>query len=168
MKDNFDLTNLKKKKKINSRTKGNTFERKISKLLNEKFNTTDFQRSPGSGAFATTHTLPDYLKIYGDLITPKDFVFCIECKKGYNKITLGDLLKPNCEIYKFFEQATIAADACGKFPLLIIQQDNKEPLCFINKELVETNMVLPYGNIRLLAFSELLKVNNVLFFFVRL
>ena len=78
MKDEFDITPLKKKKKVNSRAKGNRFENKIAKMLNERFKTKEFCRSPGSGAFATTHTLPEYLKIYGDLITPERFKYVIE------------------------------------------------------------------------------------------
>jgi Holliday junction resolvase len=74
MKDNYDISKLnKKKKKVNSRAKGSTFERQIAKILNERFNTSEFSRTPGSGAFATTHSLPDHLKIYGDLITPQNF-----------------------------------------------------------------------------------------------
>ena len=91
MEDNFDISALKKKKKVNSRAKGSTFERQIAKMFNEKFNTKEFSRTPGSGAFATTHSLPDHLKIYGDLITPQNFKFCIECKKGYNDINLYSL-----------------------------------------------------------------------------
>jgi hypothetical protein len=63
MDDIYDLKNLRKKpKRNNSRTKGNTFERQIAKILNDRFNTTEFSRSPGSGAFATTHSLPEHLK----------------------------------------------------------------------------------------------------------
>ena len=65
MEDNYDFSALKKKKRVNSRAKGSSFERSIAKLLNDRFNTTEFSRTPGSGAFATTHTLPDYLKFMG-------------------------------------------------------------------------------------------------------
>jgi Holliday junction resolvase len=98
MEDNFDISGLKKKKKVNSRTKGSTFERQIAKKLNERFNTTEFMRSPGSGAFASTHTLPEHLKIHGDLITPKNFKFCIECKKGYNKENLYSLYNNSSDL----------------------------------------------------------------------
>ena len=73
-----------KKPRVNSRRKGNAFEREIAKLFNTRFNTSEFARTPGSGAFATTHTLPEYLQIHGDLITPKDFAYVIECKTGYD------------------------------------------------------------------------------------
>jgi len=92
MKDDYDLSQLRKKpKRKNSRTKGNTFERQVAKILNDRFKTTEFSRSPGSGAFATTHSLPEHLKIYGDLITPQKFKYCIECKKGYNNLNLYSL-----------------------------------------------------------------------------
>ena len=85
MEDNYDISNLKQKKKINSRTKGSGFERQICKMFNKRFNTSEFCRSPGSGAFATTHSLPEHLKIYGDLITPEKF-------KALNNITAFFLL----------------------------------------------------------------------------
>ena len=94
MKDDFDVSPLRKKKKVNSRAKGNRFENKIAKTLNERFDTKEFCRTPGSGAFATTHKLPEYLKVYGDLITPEKFKFIIECKKGYNEEQVSDLLNP--------------------------------------------------------------------------
>ena len=56
MEDNYDLSKLKsKKKRKNSRAKGNAFERKIAETLNKRFNTKEFCRTPGSGAFATSH-----------------------------------------------------------------------------------------------------------------
>ena len=92
--DDYDLTNLKtdKKKRTNSKAKGSRFERKIASILNDRLNTKEFSRTPGSGAFATTHNLPDYLKIYGDLIAPSKFKYCIECKKGYKNIKINHIL----------------------------------------------------------------------------
>ena len=100
MQDNFDLKNLmiSRKKRKNSRTKGNSFERKICSILNEFFETTEFIRSPGSGAFSTTHNLPEHLKFSGDLITPKSFKFTIECKKGYNKENIGSVFNTKSDL----------------------------------------------------------------------
>ena len=93
MEDSYDFEKLRKKpKRKNSKAKGSAFERKVAKILNEHFETPDFQRSPGSGAYATTHNLPDHLKIYGDLITPKNFIYTIECKKGYNDLDRRDII----------------------------------------------------------------------------
>lgn len=131
MEDNYDISGLKKKKKKNSRTKGSTFERQIAKMLNERLGTTEFSRTPGSGAFATTHSLPDHLKIYGDLITPQNFKYCIECKKGYNNINLYSLYNDSSDFWKFINQCQKDADKCGKVPLVIFKQDRQPTLAII-------------------------------------
>ncbi len=134
MKDNFDvakLTKTKKPKKVNSRNKGHSFERKIATMLNNKFDTKEFSRSPGSGAFATTHNIPDHLKIYGDLITPKDFKFCIECKKGYNKENIYSLFNKRSELWKFIDQCEKDSKQCNKEPLIIFQQDRQKILAIV-------------------------------------
>ena len=132
MKDDFDLTPLKKKKKLNSRAKGNRFENKISKILNERFNTNEFCRTPGSGAFATTHKLPEYLKVYGDLITPESFKYIIECKKGYNEEQVSDLFNSKSNICKMIDQAHRDSKKSSREFLLIIGQDRREPIAITN------------------------------------
>ena len=128
MKDNFDLKNLKPKKKINSKRKGNKFENDVSKILNERFETKDFCRTPGSGAFATTHKLPDHLIIHGDLITPKDFKYIIECKSGYDSEDLGSFFKPKSQIYKFIKQAETDAQKANKDFLVLYKQTRRDIL----------------------------------------
>jgi len=132
MGDDFDISLLRKKKKVNSRAKGNRFENKIAKSLNERFNTKEFCRTPGSGAFATTHKLPEYLKIYGDLITPKDFKYIIECKKGYNEEQISDLLNPKSNISNMIAQASRDSRKCSKHFFLIIGQDRRDPVAITN------------------------------------
>lgn len=152
MKDNFDTDPLTKSefKKLNSRNKGNAFERKVCEILNERFGTKDFMRSPGSGAFATTHKLPEHLKIYGDLITPNNFSFTIECKKGYNKENLGNYFSSKSIIKKFLEQASNDALKSKKHPLLIWQQDRADIIVFVPAQLiVKHNIVISYPYITL-------------------
>jgi|TARA_R110002012_G_scaffold37190_1_gene104407 hypothetical protein len=132
MKDDYNLTNLKgKAKRKNSRAKGNAFERQIAKALNDRFQTTEFSRSPGSGAFATTHTLPEHLKIHGDIITPKNFKFCIECKKGYNSLNFYSLYNYRSDFWKFIDQCEKDSGKCNKLPLLIFKQDRQPALAII-------------------------------------
>jgi hypothetical protein len=135
MEDDFDISKLRKSKpkRINSKAKGGRFERKVCEMLNKKFNTTDFCRTPGSGAFATTHNLPDHLKIYGDLITPKDFKFIIECKSGYNNEGIHSILNPSSELYRMIAQAERDSSKCFKNFLLIFGQDRKEPIVITDK-----------------------------------
>jgi len=132
MEDNYDISLLKtKKKKVNSRTKGSSFERSIATQLNDRFKTSDFSRTPGSGAFASTHKLPDHLKIFGDLITPKNFKYCIECKKGYNKESLYSLLNYSSEFWNFIDQCQKDSDKAKKSPLIIFKQDRQPTLAIV-------------------------------------
>ena len=169
MEDDFDISRIKKKKKINSRTKGSTFERKICKILNERFNTTEFSRSPGSGAFATTHSLPEHLKIYGDLITPENFKFCIECKKGYNHLNLYSLYNYSSEFWKFIEQCEKDSKKCKRIPLVIFKQDRQPTLAIIpdtvdvldDIKYIEIRNRKPY---RMYLFEELIKCWDSMWF----
>jgi len=131
MEDNYDFSVLKKKKKVNSRAKGSTFERSIAKMFNDRFKTAEFSRTPGSGAFATTHSLPDYLKIYGDLITPMNFKYCIECKKGYNKENLYSLYNYSSDFWKFVDQCEKDSEKCQKIPMVIFKQDRQKILAIV-------------------------------------
>ena len=133
MKDDFDVSPLRKKKKVNSRAKGNRFENKIAKMLNERFDTKEFCRTPGSGAFATTHTLPEYLKVYGDLITPEKFKFIIECKKGYNEEQISELLNPKSTTLKMIAQAHRDSKKSSRKFLLIIGQNRRDPIAITNE-----------------------------------
>jgi len=136
MRDVFDKSkiNPRKQKRVNSKVKGNSFERKICKLLNSKFNTKEFCRSPGSGAFGTTHNhLPEEFKVYGDLITPKNFKFIIECKKGYNSESIGNFFKPNSQLRKFTRQAEKDAKKSGREAMIVFQQD-RSLILVITKE----------------------------------
>jgi Holliday junction resolvase len=177
-KDNFDLTlikkHLNKKKRVNSRSKGNTFERKICALLNNKFNTTEFCRSPGSGAFATTHSLPDYLKVYGDLITPKNFKFIIECKKGYNKININSILNNSSELWEFIKQSERDSKVSGKPALIVYQQDRQPALIIYKKELFyslpntitfeDTINKVSYTKYNINLLEDILNIPNHFFF----
>jgi|TARA_R110002020_G_scaffold146881_6_gene321860 Holliday junction resolvase len=138
MKDIVNLKNLKKKKRVNSKAKGGAFERQIAKMLNERFDTKEFNRTPGSGAFATTHQLPEHITVAGDLITPLKFKFCIECKKGYNDQTIYSLLDYNSKIWQFIEQCEKDAKKMKKVPMIIYKQDRKDTLVITYKDMFTT------------------------------
>tara|TARA_Y100000296_G_scaffold16989_2_gene19976 strand:+ start:1581 stop:2102 length:522 start_codon:yes stop_codon:yes gene_type:complete len=172
MKDNYDLSKLKSKKpkaRTNSRQKGAGFERKIAKIFNDTFNTTEFSRTPGSGAFATTHSLPEHLKIHGDLITPKDFKFCIEAKKGYNKESLDSLFNKKSNLWSFINQTIRDAEKAHKEPLLIIQQDRQQILALTNKNIFPNNLYNIEINTQektysIFLFKDLLDLSNSYWF----
>ena len=171
MKDKYDLSKLRKKpKRKNSRTKGNVFERLVATILNDRFKSAEFSRSPGSGAFATTHTLPEHLKIYGDLITPQKFKFCIECKKGYNNLNLYSLYNYSSEIWKFLDQCEKDSEKCSKIPMVIFKQDRHPILAIVPIENSFGTKPLKYIDIhnkktyRVYLFEEILKCWDSMWF----
>ena len=68
-------------KPVGRKVKGHNCERKVAKMLSDWWGERDsFVRTPGSGAYArfVGEDLKDRLR--GDLITPKEFPFFVECK----------------------------------------------------------------------------------------
>ena len=120
-----------KKSRVNSKRKGATFERKIAHMLNERFGTKDFCRTPGSGAFGSTHQLPQHLIVHGDLITPKNFKYTIECKNGYS-VDLDDLFKPKSDFFKFIEQAKQDARRAGREWMVIYKKDRRKEIVVVD------------------------------------
>lgn len=163
MEDNFNLEPILRKNRKNSKRKGNAFELQIAKQLNEHFKTDEFVRSPGSGAFSTTHKLPKNLQLAGDLLTPQGFRFIIECKKGYNQIRIQDLFSPSCEVWKFARQAEKDAKRTGKDAIIIWKQDRKKTLLITKDSNIESylstkNTVLKINKYCILLLEEVLKL----------
>lgn len=165
MKDPYKV--LRKQKKVNSRRKGNNFENIIAKMFNERFKTEEFCRTPGSGAFATTHNLPEHMKVYGDLITPEKFNFIIECKKGYNKVGISDLFKPGCEVWDFIKKSERDAKISGKPSIIIWKQDRKEPLVIIKRSLIEGYNIEGlnlFNEYKIVLLKEIIKLYDYFWF----
>ena len=173
MEDSYNFEKLRKKpKRKNSKAKGSAFERKVAKILNEHFETTDFQRSPGSGAYATTHNLPDHLKIHGDLITPQNFIYSIECKKGYNNLDMYSLLDPKSKIYEFIKQAEKDADQAKKEAIVLMAQDRRDIIALIKQDSHISNqlkinkkkIIYILHDYILVSFKDVLSIDSSLFF----
>tara|TARA_Y100000310_G_scaffold119773_1_gene118493 strand:- start:2183 stop:2695 length:513 start_codon:yes stop_codon:yes gene_type:complete len=164
MEDNYDLkklVNKKKKKRVNSRRKGNTFATKICKMFNERFNTKEFCKTPGSGAFATIHSLPKHLQIYGDIITIEKFKYTIECKKGYNKESINSIFNYSSEFWKFITQIERDAEESGRQPLLIFQQD-RQPILAVCREdsFPHVEPYVKFEKYKMFLFANLLETDD--------
>lgn len=159
MEDDADLSKLTKKqsKRINSRTKGHTFERKIADILNNRLKTKEFMRTPGSGAYATTHKLPEHLKIGGDLITPKDFPYLIECKKGY-QFKVSDLFNDKSELFTIIYKLEAEALKYSKEPLLVFQQDRQNILCIVRFTICGKFDTVLFRKYSILKFEDFLNL----------
>jgi len=165
---NVEPLTLKEKKRKNSKSKGNTFERKVATILNKRFDTNDFSRTPGSGAFATTHKLPEHLMIFGDLITPKEFKFIIEAKKGYNRETLISLFNNKSILRGMIDQAERDSERAKKKFLLIISQDRQKEVVISNFNFeIKSKSITLYlegKTYYMMQLSDVLSLENTVFF----
>ena len=161
----LDFGEFSKKKRVNSKRKGSTFERKIAKLLNERFDTKEFSRTPGSGAFATSHrNLPEHLRIQGDLITPSNFPFVVECKNGYD-VQLDDLFKHKSDFHDFIRQAQGDAKGANKEWCVIYQKTRRMALVVVGKPYDVNPEICLSGRYFIYPLDEFLKLPNEVFGF---
>jgi hypothetical protein len=163
LEDVLSVGEFSKKKRVNSKRKGATFERKIATMLNERFHTKEFSRTPGSGAFATSHkNLPENLRIQGDLITPTWFKFVVECKNGYD-LQIDDLFKRKSDFWSFIRQAERDAQGAHKEWMVVYQKTRRVAMVIVPKQygvkpelvLNETYFIYP--------LNEFLKLPNEVF-----
>ena len=117
-----------------SKRKGSAFENDISKMLNTTYNTEQFARTPGSGAWmgrtnsakksGVAQEAQDTLR--GDLITPKDFPYIIECKNyedspAYHRIIQG----PDSKLDGWLNEVEFDANEAGLQPMLWFKTTRK-------------------------------------------
>lgn len=124
---------------VQSKAKGNTWERKIANYLSERFRDyvgveSPFRRATDSGAWvggsnqsrAATH-LAEHVN-FGDIICPPNFKWTVECKHYKTQFTLNSiLLQTNTQLDAWLDQARQDATNAGKQPLLIVKFNNCEP-----------------------------------------
>lgn len=115
-----------KKKKINSKKKGNRVELALTKLLTKRFDK-PFSRSVGSGnRWGQVKGLPSHAKttLSGDICPPEGFLWVIECKGGYDQIDLNRILEQkNSTIEMFIKQSLHDSATTGRKPIIMWKRD---------------------------------------------
>jgi len=141
---------------VNGKNKGNTFERKVAKLLSERFAEhlgieSGFRRNPDSGSYfggsnvqrSQTHSL-DYA-IFGDLICPRNFVYSVECKHYKTAPSLQSILLQEVKQWDdWLEQAQQDSDTSGKKMVLIIKYNNVSEFVFLTEPIQGTISIINY------------------------
>lgn len=127
--------------KINSRSKGNRYERVIAKWFQD-WTGYEFGRVPGSGSIRWKKTD----NITGDITCTDDkhsrrFPFSIECK-SYQDIKFEHLIlgNKNVKILDFWEQACNDATRANKIPLLFMKYNSmakNESFVVIGEDLLD-------------------------------
>lgn len=114
---------------VNSKQKGNTFERHIAKTFSQHFSD-DFRRVPQSGALVGgtnrfgAQTLREDAKeiLAGDIIVPQWFKFIVECKHYKDEPKFHSILQgSSLTLDRWIEQANGDAVFANKLPLVVFK-----------------------------------------------
>lgn len=178
MDEDFDvddvLNSYNKKKKKNSGRKGKRGERGLIDELKSRFSNMAFSRTLGSGNRGDQVNLTETAKkiFTGDIVTPDNFVFTIECKHGYNNISLERAIKRakgNSVIDSFLSQAKKDSEKVNKKPMMCWKKDYQPWLVFLKtenvpKELKDIKEHLTYKEWSVLPLVKILECPDSFFF----
>lgn len=121
-----------------SKAKGNSFERELSKTLNEIYSTTEFARTPSSGAimgrsnFGRNAGLADSVKttLGSDLIVPEWFKFSVEAKSYKDSPNFSQIIKgDDSDLTQWIAECVYDANNFKLTPLLFFKVNRKGTYC---------------------------------------
>jgi hypothetical protein len=130
-----------KKRRFNSKGKGNGFESQIAKKLSAALNPLKFIRTQGSGArvggknFETIGQMfgEDALKLFvGDVVPVNEkesgvtFNFSVECKFYKTPDGFTSLVSGTSNVFKWMQEAIDDASKIDRVPLLIFKWNNTQ------------------------------------------
>lgn len=161
--------------KVNGKSKGNSFERKIANLLSLRFSNylgieKGFRRNPDSGSFfggqneSRTEVYDTDFAIFGDLICPKSFKFSIECKHYKSSPSFQSIL--NTDVKQWDSWLSQAEQDCNKSlkdMLLIVKYNNVDEFIF-TKNTYPLPLKFIYKDNNIYKLSDLLTLNDSEFF----
>lgn len=127
--------------KINSKNKGNTAERELCKIFEERFDGKKFMRVPNSGAMfgASNRTLAEGVEgviantFVGDIIVPTNFRYSIE-SKFYKDISFWDLFNESSNLHQWFKQSESDAEFSNRKPMIVAKFNHRGRICFVKEK----------------------------------
>jgi hypothetical protein len=162
--------------KVNGKSKGNTFERKIANLLSDRFKAhlgieKGFRRNPDSGSFfgGTNHTRTEIydsdFAIFGDLICPKTFQFSIECKHYKSSPTFNAVLNNDVKEWDLWiSQAEQDSIKSLKKMMLIVKYNNVAEFVITKDTLPAIRLCFEYKGTYVYKLADVLTLDIPVFF----
>lgn len=161
--------------KVNGKSKGNTFERKIANLLSARFETytgleKSFRRNSDSGSYfggMNAHRVEKHdldHAVFGDLMCPRNFNFSIECKHYKSAPSFQSIINklvPQWDTW--IKQVEQDSESANKLPLLIIKYNNVPEFVFVKNKL-EIAEILLYTGYYAYKLSDILLLSDDIFF----
>lgn len=162
--------------RVNGKTKGNAFERKIANLLSERFKDylgveKGFRRNPDSGSFFGGKNVSrvdqynqDYA-LFGDLICPKEFNYSVECKNYKAPPSFAAVLAGNVSEWdKWLEQAKSDAAKSNRNMLLIVKYNNVPEFVLVDLALEGIECRYQYRGHRVYTLNDFLTLPDSHYF----
>lgn len=155
--------------------KGNSFERKIANLLSERFKTKtgidkSFRRNADSGSFfggsnvKRTEQYDTEKATFGDIITPANFAFSIECKHYKAAPSFSLLMKQDVKEWdKWIAQAGQDCISANKMMAIIIKYNNVDEFVILN-ESFGLKTVINYKQFSIVTLESFLTLSDDTFF----
>ena len=171
-----------KKKRVNSKNKGSSNERKVAKLLSDALSPLQFIRTPGSGAFLGGRNFANRQHLFsqsaaqifvGD-ITPTNeeevnmtFNFVVECKHYKTPDSFDSLFTGKHSIYGWLSEVAIDCVKVNKKGVVIFKWNNTPYYVAVENDielpLDVKYMVLPSGGQKVCYLTDLLKFEDFWF-----
>lgn len=162
-----------------SKQKGNRFEADVAKTLSERFQErlgveVGFRRTLDSGAFyggsnatkTETHNL-DYA-VFGDIVSPRDFRFIIECKHYSTAPKLNSLFDGYAEWDGWIGEAEYDSKTSGKDWVLVMKYNHVKPMVIIETKHLDLSLfshhIIYKTSYSVIRFEEFLKLEENFFF----
>lgn len=161
---------------MTAKAKGSSFERKISKILSERFFERtgikeSFRRNLDSGSFFGGNNkkradVYDTSKAtFGDIIIPEGFKFSIECKHYKSPPSFSIVTKQDYKQWnEWLKQANTDAATANKDFLLIIKYNGIEEIAITKNNYPEINHVMRYKDYYVYSLSDFIKLPDEAFF----
>lgn len=163
-----------KKKRVNSKGKGNGFENKISKIFAEAFAPMKFARTPGSGArvggqnfgvFGSMFSQESLNMFVGDVVPineqdcERNFRFTVECK-AYKDPDKLEALFGASNIYKWMEEVLVDCVKVKKEGIVVFKWNNTPIYTAVTKDVelpADIKRIVLTNGIQVAHLDDLLK-----------
>lgn len=161
---------------MNSKNKGNTFERKISKILSERFYArtgieNSFRRNIDSGSFfggsnvRRASTYDTSKATFGDIVCPEGFQFNLECKHYKSPPSFATVLKQELAQWNtWLDQARQDSIQAGLQMLVIIKYNGVDEFVFVAQPIPDTPVLFTYKDVFAYSLKTFLSQDDNVFF----
>ncbi len=161
---------------MNSKDKGNSFERKISNLLSLRFKGITgmdqaFRRNIDSGSFfggsnqrrTVTHNTEN--AVFGDINCPSNFKYSVECKHYKEAPSFKSIMKQDIKAWdSWIEQAQQDAKNANKLMVLIIKYNNVDEIVIVDALPEGLDPKVTYKGNYVITLEEFLTLKDSVFF----